>query len=340
MGFELDRDTFDEVLNNLSAEYDIYGPVLFQGKGRFSDTDLAGYGRIRSLNDMVLDQKTYFSPKEIVFPITQTIFNFVNGQYIVPDVDDRKIIIFLRPCDINGIDRIDTIFLKNGDLSDPYYKRLREKVKYFMIECTTSFENCFCVAMNANKNEDYAAAVRIGQKTLIDIKDDAFAEIFRQKGAEKEFKVEFVTENYKKVNVPEIETMPREIFEDPIWDEYATRCIACGRCNTSCVTCSCFTTQDIFYDENASAGERRRVWTGCHLDGFTDMAGGHSFRKKYSQRMRFKTLHKVYDFKKRFGKQMCVGCGRCDDVCPEYISFSSAINKLYDRLSNGGRCGE
>jgi anaerobic sulfite reductase subunit A len=25
---------------------------------------------------------------------------------------------------------------------------------------------------------------------------------------------------------------------------------------------------------------------------------------------------------------MCVGCGRCDDVCPEYISFSACVNKL------------
>ena len=25
---------------------------------------------------------------------------------------------------------------------------------------------------------------------------------------------------------------------------------------------------------------------------------------------------------------MCVGCGRCDTVCPEYISFSNIINKV------------
>ena len=25
---------------------------------------------------------------------------------------------------------------------------------------------------------------------------------------------------------------------------------------------------------------------------------------------------------------MCTGCGRCDDACPEYISFSNCINKL------------
>ncbi len=58
------------------------------------------------------------------------------------------------------------------------------------------------------------------------------------------------------------------------------------------------------------------------------MAGGHSFRKKKSEKMRFKVLHKVYDFNKRFGYHMCVGCGRCDEACPEYISFSEAVNNL------------
>ena len=25
---------------------------------------------------------------------------------------------------------------------------------------------------------------------------------------------------------------------------------------------------------------------------------------------------------------LCVGCGRCDDICPEYISFSLCVNQL------------
>ncbi|MGL5316131.1 MAG: 4Fe-4S dicluster domain-containing protein, partial [Peptostreptococcaceae bacterium] len=43
-------------------------------------------------------------------------------------------------------------------------------------------------------------------------------------------------------------------------------------------------------------------------------------------------MHKIYDFNKRFGYHMCTGCGRCDNVCPQYISFSSCINKVNDLL--------
>ena len=68
------------------------------------------------------------------------------------------------------------------------------------------------------------------------------------------------------------------------------------------------------------------------INGFTDMAGGHSFRQRHGDRMRFKVMHKISDFKKRFGYNMCTGCGRCDDACPEYISFSNCINKLSAEL--------
>ena len=86
--------------------------------------------------------------------------------------------------------------------------------------------------------------------------------------------------------------------------------------------------QDIFYRDNANVGERRRVWASCQIDGYTEMAGGHGFRKNQGDRMRFKVMHKIYDFEKRFGYPMCVGCGRCDDVCPEYISYSNCVNRL------------
>lgn len=60
--------------------------------------------------------------------------------------------------------------------------------------------------------------------------------------------------------------------------------------------------------------------------------GGLKLRKTNGERMRFKVLHKVSDFRKRFGYDMCVGCGRCDTVCPEYISMSNCINKLDRRV--------
>ena len=86
--------------------------------------------------------------------------------------------------------------------------------------------------------------------------------------------------------------------------------------------------QDVFYTDNGKVGERRSGGASCMVDGYTNVAGGGQYRRKNGERMRFKVLHKISDFKKRFGYQMCVGCGRCDDICPEYISFSNIINKV------------
>lgn len=337
MAYQLLNENFDQLLKELKKEYKVYAPVRFKKRGRFSDTDVIRYAEINTINEIAWGEKSHFSPKEVIYPITQTLFYFIEDEWKEAPVNDQKIIVFLRPCDINGIRRLDTIFLKNGPYEDLYYKKIREKVKFFMLECKESFDNCHCVSMNSNHTDDYSAALRFTEHNVYcHVKDDAFTSLFYQYGQETEFVPEYTQENKVKVELPNVEKMPLEIFNHDMWQEYSERCIACGRCNMVCITCSCFTTQDIAYSENPKNGERRRVWAGCHIDKFTDMAGGHSFRKDYGSRMRFKTMHKIYDYKKRFGEQMCVGCGRCDDMCPEYISYSNCINKLNNVLKEEG----
>lgn len=332
MGRTITAEEFNEFLQMIGKENRIFAPKRYEKRGRFSDTDLIKYGEIKTFEEIVWNEKSDFSPKEMIFPASQTMFYFNKENITESTVDNKGIIIFLRPCDINGIERLDTIFLKNGTVEDPYYKRVREKVKYIMIECTQGFENCFCTVMNTNKTDNYSMAVRAGEKIKVEIKDEEWRIAFQNMGEKNDFKPIFIEKNIKIVNVPMNEKMPKEIFEHKMWEEYSKRCIACGRCNTACITCSCFTTKDIQYEDNKNAGERRRVWAGCHIDKFSDMAGGHGFRNKNGQRMRFKVMHKIYDFRKRFGKNMCVGCGRCDDICPEYISFAECINKVSKTL--------
>ena len=179
--------------------------------------------------------------------------------------------------------------------------------------------------MNSNKTDNYSMALNVSEEDVyLHIKDDDL-KVFN--GEETEFTVDFVKENLFSLDLPK-NINAVELAKHEMWDEYDTRCIACGRCNFVCPTCTCFTMQDVYYKENENSGERRRVWASCLVDGYTDMAGGHSFRKKQGERMRFKVMHKINDFNKKFGYNMCVGCGRCDDACPQYISFSKCIEKV------------
>lgn len=338
MSVKLSIEAFDVYLKELSSKYTIYSPKVMKGKGKFAETDVVGYGQITVYSEIELIKKPYFSPKEIFYPIRETLFYFKNNTAEVPEIDIKPIIIFARPCDINGIRRLDTIFLKNGNEIDFYYKRRRELVKFVMIECTEGFDSCFCVSMKSNIADDYDAAIRFENEGVFikSVDDDLVTDTI--KGAESiDFEPEFVKENKIKVSIPDVGSVTKESFNHKIWKEYAGRCIACGRCNTSCITCSCYTMQDVKLSDDKRIGERRRVWAGCHVDGFTDMAGGHKFRDNNGERMRFKTMHKINDYYKRFDEHMCVGCGRCDDVCPEYISFSKCINKLNQIVEEGKR---
>jgi len=333
MGYQLSHSAFDDYLHELSKEYRLFAPILQEGKGKFALTDVVGYGEINSFDEMVLKEKSYFSPKEIFYPIRETLFYFLNNRVETPEIDIKPIIIFLRPCDLNGIKRLDTIFLKNGEEVDFYYLRRRELVKFVMIECLEGFDTCYCVSMNSNKADNYEAAIRVTDKEiLLQIKDESLDLL---DGQTIDFEPDFIKENKVKVTIPNVDDVTKETFNNEIWKEYTARCIACGRCNTSCITCSCYTMQDTKLSDDKRIGERRRIWAGCHVDGFSDMAGGHGFRDKNGERMRFKTMHKINDYYKRFDEHMCVGCGRCDDVCPEYISFSKCINKLNEIVEEG-----
>lgn len=327
MGYRLKVEEFNKGLQELSKKYKIYAPKVLEGKGTFSDTDIVRYDEISKIEEIEFDKKSQFSYKEVLLPITQTLFFFTENEIKEAEVEDKSILIFLRSCDMHALKRIDDIYLRNK-FEDPYYKKLREKAKFVLMGCEKSFDNCFCVSMETNKTDEYNAYVKqSNEEVYLDVKDEELEKVFIKLNNESlNVTPDFVESNDINVNIPD--NLELKVMDSKVWSEYSERCIACGRCNFVCPTCTCFTMQDIFYKDNGKAGERRRVWASCQVDGYTDMAGGHSFRKDKGQRMRFKVLHKVYDYKKRWGYHMCVGCGRCDDACPEYISFSNCVNKL------------
>ncbi|MGL5050862.1 MAG: anaerobic sulfite reductase subunit AsrA [Fusobacteriaceae bacterium] len=323
---------FNSIVNSLSKEYDIYAPITLPYKGTFSDTNLVKYGKISSLEEINLKDKSHFSAKEIILPITQTLFYFTEKEYIKPEIDPKKILILLRSCDLHSVNRLDNIYL-NNKFSDTYYSEMKNKIKFAVIGCPgQGWDSCFCASMGTNTTDAYDLGFTFKENEIyVDIKNEEFSESFSS-GTEKDFKMEFVEENIEKVNVPENLELS-QVVDLEMWRDY-DRCIACGRCNFVCPTCTCFTTQDVFYKENEKNGERRRVWASCHVDKFTTMAGNHEFRKKTGDRMRFKVMHKISDYKKRFGTHMCTGCGRCEDACPEYISYINCINKLNKKVGD------
>lgn len=330
MGYKLNFSEADGLIRHWRQHYRVFAPKRLTGRGWRPGTDLIRYGEINSMAEIVTDEPSDFSPKDVIFPIVQTTQFFTADSIRESAIDDRGILLFARPCDINGIRRLDTIFLENGGLADYYYQRLRDKLKIVLLECREGWDSCFCVAMGASRTGDYSLAVRIsGQEMLVEVRDEDFTADFAEASIV-DFVPEFPQADKKKVVVPAVSKGQLEQVRNlKMWEDYDSQCVSCGSCNTVCTTCSCFDTKDIIYHETSRDGERRRVWSSCMLEDFSTMAGGHGVRKTAGERMRFKTLHKIYDFQARFGNgQMCVGCGRCDRRCPEKISFADTISRL------------
>ena len=362
--FRVNRDRLEEIFDTLRRDYIIYGPKRFRDRGMRETDGLIRYAPIYSLDEIVNSEQSDFSPKEVFYPISECIFKF-DEEEIVETVnnDPKGMIIFARPCDIEAVRRLDNIFLANGGSTDVYYKIARDKVKFVMIECPKSFENCTCVPFGTNRTDNYSIAMRLGDQSgytekdreerrlegvndgrdngrrrmVIDlqVKDAEFVDLFDGED-EITYYPRFIENNDIELKIPQIDdsSLLPEIYKLDFWKEFNDKCISCGGCNTVCGTCSCYETVDYSEQDNFKKGERKRVWSSCMRPEFSKTAGGNIIRKEPDVMMRFKVLHKVYDYRARFGgkEQMCVGCGRCTKRCPEDISYIETVNKLYDEV--------
>ncbi|MCI8505584.1 MAG: anaerobic sulfite reductase subunit AsrA [Lachnospiraceae bacterium] len=333
MGYQMPRAAANRLFKRLLEHYDIIAPKVFTGEGCFSDTDIVRYGKVSSLSEIEFEKKSDYSFKEALLPVNETLFYFTEDQTSVPSIQEKKRLVFLRSCELHALRRLDTIYLDNGR-EDFYYKRLREKTLFVLIGCPESCDTGFCVSMGTNRTDSYDLYLNVSPETVwadcrspeLDRFFSPLSEDAKETAAICQVSPKFPDKNKETVTLPA--SFPEDILSHPIWERYGNRCTGCGRCNFVCPTCTCFTMQDIHYRDNENVGERRRVWASCQVDGYTDIAGGGGFRKSQSDRLRFKVLHKICDFEKRFDHQMCVGCGRCEAVCPEYISYIHIINTL------------
>lgn len=325
MGYQLSKEKMESIFKTLQETHDIYAPVVKKGDGTFSEVDVVRYDKVTSFDEIEWNKKSDYSFKEALLSINETLFYFTEDETTVPKGPTKDLLIFLRACDMHALKRLDQIYLDNK-FGDFYYQRVRARAKFCLMGCEHSCDSGYCVAMGTNKADDYDLYLKLdGDKALVDAKNEDFVAIFNEE-SKLDVTPDYVTENKQKVSIPK--NLSKATKDNPIWEEYGSRCIGCGRCNFVCPTCTCFTMQDIFYKDNPKVGERRRVWASCQIDGYSQIAGGFEFRKSQADRIRFKVMHKHYDFEKRFGYSMCVGCGRCDDVCPEYISHAAILNRL------------
>ncbi|NCB63994.1 MAG: anaerobic sulfite reductase subunit AsrA [Clostridia bacterium] len=335
MGYTLSAKAADGLLEALRKDYRVYAPKRFPKQGRYSDTNVIRYAEVEKFGDIVWDVKSDYPAKEVITPIQQAIFYFTEDEYRASKAPTKPILILARPCDINAQEIQAQIYAGNGGYTDLYYQRVKDLVKFAVMECGGGDDTCFCCSMGSNKTDRYALGLKFRADGVdVEVKDEAMARYF-DGAAKSDYTVSFVEENPLKVTLPDLEdkAVRQALKSHPMWKEYDKRCVSCGSCTVACSTCTCFTTRDVCYGDNPEVGERRRVSASCQIEGFDQMAGQKEFRSTAGDRMRYKVLHKFHDYKARFGERhMCVGCGRCTHRCPEFISISATVNKVNDAV--------
>ncbi len=334
----IDKQAMAPFVTNMMGDYRLVGPVT---KGV-----AFAFDQIEDPADLRLDYNTsILPPKKYLQPPEERMMTFTRtGKPVVETVIEAPptVILGIHTCDLHGMCVLDQAF--GQGYPDAHYLERRKRTLLVGIECLEPCdEHSFCKSMGtltASNGYDLhltalsgAYAVDVGSeqgRALLQKYSDArqateadmqqLNRVLSAKWPRFPYKLQF--------DVGELSPLMSQSYDNPLWDELAQICLACGQCTLVCPTCFCFNV----YDEvelNLQDGERWRRWDSCQLDEFARVAGGENFRQHQAARLRHRFMRKGRYLIEKYGELGCTGCGRCARSCLVDISPVDVFNKLY-----------
>ena len=324
----LPKEKLTQLLSKLSQSAVVYVPKDVAGQIKFAPFVSNDPIRLDATNSLM-------PPKDLLFPQCQNMYHYGvdshNEVFIDPIIESSDQVIFgIRPCDMRSIECLDDVFLTKGFI-DEYYQAKRDKLLTVALGCTNPAQTCFCKSMGLDPNAAPAADIFLRED------EHAYA-VYPQteKGntaldAWKEFLEDGeVAANEAHCSLHVDATHVKEQLDvlsesDELWNALSIKCLNCGTCTFLCPTCYCF---DISQENKYKEGVRFRCWDSCMFSEYTEMAGGHNPRPAKRDRVRNRFMHKLNYFEDRYGKKLCVGCGRCVEKCPVNLDITVLIDKI------------
>lgn len=334
----LKKDKVTALLDALSAQAKVFVPQDILGVTKFASYQPGATPLLGETN-------TLMPPKDLLFPQAEKMYRYghhANGDmYIDPIIESREQVLFgVRPCDMRSLECLDDVFLTKG-YQDQFYGDKRAKLLTVCIGCTHPKETCFCDSMGIDPNQApnadiqlrdagdaYTVAAQSAQGTeALKAWQPFLEEGVASAGAETGAGIEPAkTSCTLKVNAAGIkEKLDKVGANDALWNDLSVKCLTCGTCTFVCPTCYCF---DIEQENRCKEGVRFRCWDSCMFSEYTEMAGGHNPRPQKKDRVRNRFMHKLNFFEGRYGKTLCVGCGRCVEKCPVALDITVLIDQI------------
>lgn len=316
MGFIVTRENVNLLLQQWRKKYDIYGPITYADGGRYADAACVRYGLVANVEDIAWQSKSLYSAKEVVYPIVQLLSYQIGKTHVALPELQKDILVLLHSCDCHAMARLDAALQ-----DDAQYQAVRRRCKWVLLPCRTASDTCFCVAAGTNHYGDYALYLDAsGPTCYLDCRDDALAADIAPVAAQTETVVpQLVEAGTEQLTMPIIREPAQD--SDEFWQAYEGRCTHCGRCTFVCPVDSAFSIQRLPVDPAKNVLVQRRLWA-------SSMRGRTNETKPLptdGTRMQFRFTQALRPFA---NQTMCVGCGRCDDVCPEYISFIDGLRHI------------
>lgn len=324
----LPKENLNQLLSKLSQSAVVYVPKDVAGQIKFAPFVSNDPIRLDATNSLM-------PPKDLLFPQCQNMYHYGvdsnNEMFIDPIIESSEQVIFgIRPCDMRSIECLDDVFLTKGFV-DEYYQAKRDKLLTVALGCTNPAQTCFCESMGLDPNAAPAADIFLRE-------DEQSYAVYPQteKGnTALEAWEEFLEEGEVaaveahctlRVDATHVKEQLDALSEsDELWNAMSIKCLNCGTCTFLCPTCYCF---DISQENKYKEGVRFRCWDSCMFSEYTEMAGGHNPRPTKRDRVRNRFMHKLNYFKDRYGKKLCVGCGRCVEKCPVNLDITVLIDKI------------
>jgi sulfhydrogenase subunit beta (sulfur reductase) len=304
----LPKKDLNEFISGLIKDYEVIAPV---------DEGVTKFKVISSPKELYLKKITKISVKKLFIPENELIFEYKNNDIKEPkEKNKQRIILGLRLCDINALLVLDKV------MTDKLYINKRKNTIIIGFFCENPDKYCFCNSMGLeNKGYDLFFYPEKENYYISIGSDKGKALVKKLSNSKKTITKEF--QNTKKL----IGTDIGNHYKNKIWEGDAKKCLSCSACTVYCPTCNCFDIKDTL-DINLKDGIRARTEASCQLRSFSRIAGGIIFRESRLSRFKHFIYHKIVYFKKKKGRFMCVGCGRCLRVCPTKIDWVKTINLL------------
>ena len=321
-----DKDNIQTAVNALLPVYTVYAPTGKDERLAFTNINADNSSELNLLGSPLIP------PKEVLFPRSESLYsmNPETGLVTEPEIAEKTLIFGVRPCDMRSIENLDAVFLEKGYVDSNYAKRRKNTTVVTLVCSAPPNETCFCESMGGDPAKAEGSDIILTETK----KGDGFvAESLTEKGDLvlalwndiAEIKGEAAASEHNSLVISKPDDLAKKLtaaFDETKWAKLSEACLGCGTCSFVCPTCYCF---DIDRENNATEITEYRCWDCCMFSDYSRMAGGHNPRPTKKERLRNRYLHKLSYFDERYGKTLCVGCGRCITKCPASLDITEVI---------------